>query len=356
MRGTRYVMPGDFATVEADGSITLLGRGSIVINSGGEKIFPEEVESAVRSHPDVMDAIVCGAPDERWGQTVAAIIQPRVGPRGPLARRASRSTAAAPSPATSCPVASTSWTRSSAHRAGSPTTPGPRPSWPRARRRPPVPLELTDLLAGRALGGMHSGLPAAVLTMELQRGVMGDLATFPELAAAAQARGIVDQAARLLARFRQANLPVVHCTAEFRADRAGTVVNTPLHSAVLRRPEHMLEGTPAVELVPALGPRVSDYVSARRHGVSPFTGTPLHTTLQGLGVRVLVVTGVSVNVAVFGLCIEAVNLGYQVVVASDAVAGVPLDYADAVMANSLSLVAAVHTVDAIVEALDVLTR
>jgi acyl-CoA synthetase (AMP-forming)/AMP-acid ligase II len=83
VRGTRYVMPGDYATVEGDGSITLLGRGSIVINSGGEKIFPEEVESAVRSHPDVMDAIVCGAPDDRWGQTVAAIIQPRVGHTAP---------------------------------------------------------------------------------------------------------------------------------------------------------------------------------------------------------------------------------------------------------------------------------
>jgi acyl-CoA synthetase (AMP-forming)/AMP-acid ligase II len=83
IRGTRYVMPGDYATVEADGSITLLGRGSIVINSGGEKIFPEEVESAVRSHPDVMDAIVCAAPDERWGQTVAAIIQPRKGHEAP---------------------------------------------------------------------------------------------------------------------------------------------------------------------------------------------------------------------------------------------------------------------------------
>jgi 3-oxocholest-4-en-26-oate---CoA ligase len=79
IEGTRYVMPGDFATVEADGSVTLLGRGSVVINSGGEKIFPEEVESAVRSHPDVMDAIVVGAPDERWGQTVAAIVQPRHG-------------------------------------------------------------------------------------------------------------------------------------------------------------------------------------------------------------------------------------------------------------------------------------
>jgi acyl-CoA synthetase (AMP-forming)/AMP-acid ligase II len=83
VRGTRYVMPGDWATVEEDGSITLLGRGSIVINSGGEKIFPEEVESAVRSHPDVMDAIVCGAPDERWGQTVAAIVQPRAGHTAP---------------------------------------------------------------------------------------------------------------------------------------------------------------------------------------------------------------------------------------------------------------------------------
>jgi acyl-CoA synthetase (AMP-forming)/AMP-acid ligase II len=77
--GTRYVMPGDFATVEADGTITLLGRGSVSINSGGEKIFPEEVESAVRSHPDVFDAIVVGAPDDTWGQRVAAIIQPREG-------------------------------------------------------------------------------------------------------------------------------------------------------------------------------------------------------------------------------------------------------------------------------------
>jgi acyl-CoA synthetase (AMP-forming)/AMP-acid ligase II len=75
--GKRFVMPGDFATIEADGSITLLGRGSVCINSGGEKIFPEEVESAVRSHPAVFDAIVVGVPDDRWGQRVAAIVAPR---------------------------------------------------------------------------------------------------------------------------------------------------------------------------------------------------------------------------------------------------------------------------------------
>ncbi len=67
VEGTRFTMPGDFATIEADGTITLLGRGSVSINSGGEKIFPEEVESAVRAHPDVLDAIVVGAPGRAVG-------------------------------------------------------------------------------------------------------------------------------------------------------------------------------------------------------------------------------------------------------------------------------------------------
>jgi len=83
VEGKRFVMPGDFATIEADGSVTLLGRGSICINSGGEKIFPEEVEAVVRNHPDIMDAIVVGAPDERFGQRVAAIIEPRPGHTAP---------------------------------------------------------------------------------------------------------------------------------------------------------------------------------------------------------------------------------------------------------------------------------
>jgi acyl-CoA synthetase (AMP-forming)/AMP-acid ligase II len=77
--GVRYVIPGDYATVEADGSITLLGRGSVCINSGGEKIFPEEVESVLKAHPAVMDAVVVGAPDERFGEKVAAIVEPRPG-------------------------------------------------------------------------------------------------------------------------------------------------------------------------------------------------------------------------------------------------------------------------------------
>ena len=77
--GVRWAVPGDHGTVEADGMIALLGRGSGCINSGGEKIYPEEVEAALKSHPDVFDALVVGVPDERFTERVAAIVQPRSG-------------------------------------------------------------------------------------------------------------------------------------------------------------------------------------------------------------------------------------------------------------------------------------
>jgi acyl-CoA synthetase (AMP-forming)/AMP-acid ligase II len=77
--GRRFAVSGDYAVVEADGTMTLLGRGSVCINSGGEKIYPEEVEAALKAHPDVFDAVVVGVPDERWGERVAAVVQPREG-------------------------------------------------------------------------------------------------------------------------------------------------------------------------------------------------------------------------------------------------------------------------------------
>lgn len=85
INGVRYAIPGDYAEVEADGSVTMLGRGSVSINSGGEKIYPEEVEAALKGHPDVFDALVVGVPDERFGQHVAAVVQPRAGSRPVLA-------------------------------------------------------------------------------------------------------------------------------------------------------------------------------------------------------------------------------------------------------------------------------
>jgi acyl-CoA synthetase (AMP-forming)/AMP-acid ligase II len=77
--GRRWVVAGDFARWEADGTITLLGRGSVCINTGGEKVFPEEVETALKSHPAVFDALVVGVPDERWGSAVTAVVEPIVG-------------------------------------------------------------------------------------------------------------------------------------------------------------------------------------------------------------------------------------------------------------------------------------
>jgi 3-oxocholest-4-en-26-oate---CoA ligase len=84
INGVRYAIPGDYAQVEADGSVTMLGRGSVSINSGGEKIYPEEVEAALKGHPDVFDALVVGVPDPRFGQHVAAVVQPREGVRPTL--------------------------------------------------------------------------------------------------------------------------------------------------------------------------------------------------------------------------------------------------------------------------------
>lgn len=75
--GKRWVVAGDFASLEADGTITLLGRGSVCINSGGEKIYPEEVEAVLKSHPSVYDTLVVGVPDDRWGQAVCAVVQRR---------------------------------------------------------------------------------------------------------------------------------------------------------------------------------------------------------------------------------------------------------------------------------------
>src|SRR4051812_14036888 len=75
--GVRWAVPGDHAVIETDGTVTLLGRGSVSINTGGEKVYPEEVESVLKAHADVFDALVVGVADERWGERVVGIVQPR---------------------------------------------------------------------------------------------------------------------------------------------------------------------------------------------------------------------------------------------------------------------------------------
>ncbi|GAC1317094.1 MAG: cysteine hydrolase [Acidimicrobiales bacterium] len=190
----------------------------------------------------------------------------------------------------------------------------------------------------------------AVVTMEMQRGVVGDLAVLPDLAAEVARRGTAVATARLVSGARAHGVRVVHCTVEYPADGAGGPTNAPLLAALARGPQHLLAGAPAVELVPGLGPEPEDLIEARSHGVSPFGGTSLAATLGSLGIETLVVAGVSVNLGVFGLAVEAVNLGYRVVIPVDAVAGLPTEYAADVLRHSLSLVARLTTVDAVLTA------
>ena len=75
INGVRYSIPGDWCIVEADGTLTLLGRGSACINTAGEKVFPEEVEEALKTHPSIEDALVVGLPDEKWGQAVTGVVK-----------------------------------------------------------------------------------------------------------------------------------------------------------------------------------------------------------------------------------------------------------------------------------------
>ena len=189
------------------------------------------------------------------------------------------------------------------------------------------------------LGALAAPAQTAVLTMELQRGVVGDLSALPELGAAVSASGILGRVGDLLAAGRRAGVRVVHCTAEFRADLAGSAANSPLLAAMMRRPNHLVAGSPATELVPELGVAPADLLSPRAHGLSPFTGTSLDITLRNLGVRTVVATGTSVNLGITGMVLEAVNLGYQVLLPTDCVTGVPTSYADDVVQHSLSLLA-----------------
>ena len=153
---------------------------------------------------------------------------------------------------------------------------------------------------------------------------------------------------RLLPAARAAGVQVVHCTAYRRADGKGANTNARLFMGVRKSPVPLLPGTPEVEVVPELGPEPEDLVLTRTHGLDPMAGTDLDPVLRNLGVRTIVVTGVSVNVAVTNLVMDAVNRGYDVVLPRDAVCGIPQDYADAVIDNTLALLAAVTTTDELI--------
>src|SRR5207302_4377060 len=189
----------------------------------------------------------------------------------------------------------------------------------------------------------------AVVTSEVQRGVVGDASALPELAQAAPESGTIECAGTVVRAARAVGVRVVHCVAHHRGDRLGGNSNARLFNAMRRSSIGMLPGSPAVEVVPEVGVEQSDLVLPRLHGLSPMAGTSLDALLRNMGVRTIVAVGVSVNIAITNLAFDAVNAGYQCVIPRDAVTGVPLDYAQTVIDNTLSLVTTLTTTAALVD-------
>lgn len=192
---------------------------------------------------------------------------------------------------------------------------------------------------------------SAVVTMELQNGVVGAEALLPALVDRVQEAGTVDAAAAVCRSARGVGARVVHCTAEQRIDGVGATENCAIFAMNERNRRRgivpLAIGSDGARIVTPLGPEPDDVVVSRIHGMTPFTSTSLDQILRNTGVTTIVAVGVSVNLGIIGLCLNAVDLGYQVVLPRDAVAGVPADYADAVIDNSLATITTLTTADEI---------
>ncbi len=187
-----------------------------------------------------------------------------------------------------------------------------------------------------------------LVTQECQNGVIGEHAALPQLAEIAR-KAMIPNGSRLAAAARAAGVTVVHCVAARRADGKGSNANARLFVGILKNAVPLRPGTAAVEVVPEIGVADEDVVLTRLHGVGPMGGTDLDAVLRNLGATTVVGIGVSVNVGMLDFAFDAVNAGYQMVMPRDAVAGIPEDYADAVLDNTLSLVATLCTTDALVD-------
>ncbi len=189
----------------------------------------------------------------------------------------------------------------------------------------------------------------ALVTQECQRAVIGDLSALPDLAEAASGE-VISNIAELVEGARSAGVPVIHCTAERRADGQGANSNARLFQYMARSPVTLTPGSAAAEIVPEIRVADSDLVVSRLHGLSPFHGTELDFILRNMGVNTLIGVGVSVNVAIQNLAFDAVNSSYQMVIPTDAVAGFPKEYVEAVFAHTLGAISTLTTTAALLAA------
>jgi nicotinamidase-related amidase len=187
----------------------------------------------------------------------------------------------------------------------------------------------------------------AIVTQECQGAVVGPNAGLAVLAKEAR-REALPNIERLLPAAREAGVRIVHCLVQRRPDGLGGNHNAKIFA--VGSGVDIAPGSPGAALLPELGPAPTDVVLHRSHGIGPMGGTDLDITLRNLGVSTIVAVGVSVNVAITNLVMDAVNRAYRVVVPRDAVAGIPTEYAASIIDNTLSLLATVTTTDDLIEA------
>jgi biuret amidohydrolase len=187
----------------------------------------------------------------------------------------------------------------------------------------------------------------AIVAQECQGAVIGPNAGLGVLAEEAR-RVALPNITRLLPAARAAGVHIVHCLVQRRPDGLGANHNAKIFSLGSDSGKGRVDitpGSPGAAVLPELGPEPTDLVLSRWHGVGPMGGTDLDAVLRNLDVSTIVVVGVSLNVAIPNLVMDAVNAAYRVVVPRDAVAGVPTEYGAAIIDNTLSLLATITTTD-----------
>jgi biuret amidohydrolase len=186
----------------------------------------------------------------------------------------------------------------------------------------------------------------AIVAQECQGAVIGPNAGLAVLAEEAR-RVALPNITRLLPAARAAGVHVVHCLVQRRPDGLGANHNAKIF-AIGRDGVDITPGSPGAAVLPELGPEPTDLVLHRWHGVGPMGGTDLDAVLRNLDVSTIVVVGVSLNIAIPNLVMDAVNAAYRVIVPRDAVAGVPTEYGNAIIDNTLSLLATITTTDELI--------
>jgi biuret amidohydrolase len=189
----------------------------------------------------------------------------------------------------------------------------------------------------------------ALILQELQDGVVGKTSALPALAEAGERIGMIPNIARLARAARAAGVPVVHATAENLPDGFGLNRNARLFAGARKAGAANAPGSASVQPLPEVY-EPGDPVLPRYHGLSPLTGSQLDSLLRNQGITTLVLVGVSLNVAIPNMVFDAVNRSYQVVLVTDAVAGVPEGYGEQIIANTLGLLATLTTTDELVAA------